>query len=372
MSDTTSDSENAPEGPQSFGDVSRAGNPVMRILPWVVALGAFGFIFATTDLAGIRESAAQARWGLFWVAAFGIYAALFATDSFTVWWVYRRFHVRSIRYRDVLPARGASYLLGILNYAAGSAAMAFYFKKRFRVGFLEGGASLLLLMLVDLGLVTIAVLLGGSLLPEEWTAASVVTLGSTVVTFRMAIQALALCFVFAAVAHLVFWRAPWSWGPLERVRALPTFRGFRLATPLDYVKIGLIRAPVTALYILMHGLTLIAFHIHVPWERLLVYVPIQMLIAVVPISPSGLGTVNVAQRFLYEPYVYDAAGQQLVADAATASIDAYGLALSLAFNIPRILIGIVAIRAAKAALARVDAEAGAASNQENTVSGDLS
>ncbi len=358
MNGSTSSSEPHPAptpdaGPQSYEDVRRSGNPVMRVLPWFVALAAFGYIFGTTDLAGMRAAASTARWGMFWVAAFGIYAALFAMDSMTVWWVYRRFHVPEIRYRDVLPARGASYLLGILNYAAGSAAMAFYFKKRFKVSMLEGGASLLLLMLVDLGLVTIAVLLGGSMLPPEWTSATVVTLGSTVVTWQMAIQGLGLAFAVGAVGHIVFWRAPWKWGPLERIRSIESLRGFRAATIVDYVKIGLIRAPVTALYVLMHGLTLIAFHIQVPWARLLVYVPIQMLIAVVPISPSGLGTVNVAQRFLYEPYVFDPAGVQLVGDAATSSIDAYGVALALAFNLPRILIGVVAFRAAKAALERV-------------------
>lgn len=354
MNDTTSGSEPEAPGPQSFGDVTRSGSPVMRVLPWFVALGAFAFIFATTDIGRVAESAAQARWGLFWLAAFSIYGALFVTDSWTVWWIFRRFHVPDIRLRDVFPARGASYLLSILNYAAGSAAMAFYFKKRFRVGFLEGGASLLLLMLVDLGLVTIAVLLGGSLLPTEWTEATVVNLGGHALTFRATIGVMAVLFVVAAIAHIAFWRAPWSWGPLERIRALPTFRGFRLATPLDYLKIGLVRAPVTVLYILMHGLTLVAFHIQVPWERLLVYVPIQMLIAVVPVSPSGLGTVNVAQRFLYEPYVFDPAGVQLSGQAAIGSIDAYGLALAMAFNIPRILIGVVALRAAKAALSRVD------------------
>jgi uncharacterized membrane protein YbhN (UPF0104 family) len=322
-------------------------------LPWVVAIGIFAYILSSTDLEALRSSAASARWMQFWCVSFGLYAVIFATDSFTVWWMYRRFHVPQIRYRDVLPARGASYFLGILNYAAGSAAMAFYFKKRFRVGFLEGGASLLLLMLVDLGLVTLAVLIGGSMLPAEWTGATVATIGGFALTWNLVIRCLAGAFVAAAVAHIVFWRAPWSWGPLERIREIPTFAGFRRATVLDYLKIGVIRTPVTILYILMHGLTLTAFHIHVPWAQMMVFVPIQMLIAVIPISPSGLGTVNLAQRLLYEPYVHDVGGEQLVAQAATASIDAYGLALALAFNVPRLVIGFVALRAAKRALQNV-------------------
>lgn len=338
------------DGPNSFEEVSKSGNPIMRVLPWVVAIAIFGYILSSTDLDGLRASAASAKWTQFWIVSFALYAVIFVTDSFTVWWMYRRFHVPEIKYRDVLPARGASYFLGILNYAAGSAAMAFYFKKKFKVGFLEGGASLLLLMLVDLGLVTIAVLIGGSMLPAEWTGATVLTLGEMSLTWNLVIQGFAGLFVIGAAGHLIFWRAPWKWGPLERIRQIPTFAGFRRATLLDYAKIGLIRMPVTALYILMHGFTLTAFHIHVPWAQVMVFVPIQMLIAVVPISPSGLGTVNLAQRLLYAPYAYTPGGEPLVGDVAQASIDAYGLALALAFNIPRLVIGFIALRAAKRAL----------------------
>ena len=348
--DPGGESDMEDDGPDSFEEVSKSGNVFTRTVPWVVAVAIFAYILSSTDLDGLRSSAAAANWGHFWVVSFSLYAVIFATDSFTVWWMYRRFHVPTIRYRDVLPARGASYFLGILNYAAGSAAMAFYFKKRFRVGFLEGGASLLLLMLVDLGLVTLAVLIGGSMLPPEWTGAAVATIGGVTLTWNLVINGLAGCFILGAVAHIVFWRAPWKWGPLERIRQIPTFAGFRRATVVDYLKIGLIRTPVTALYILMHGLTLTAFHIHVPWAQMMVFVPIQMLIAVIPISPSGLGTVNLAQRLLYAPYVYSSDGEQLMAEAATSSIDAYGLALALAFNVPRLVIGFVALRAAKRAL----------------------
>jgi hypothetical protein len=205
-------------------------------------------------------------------------------------------------------------------------------------------------MLVDLGLVTLAVLVGGSMLPAAWSGATVATIGEFVLTWNLVIRGLAGLFIVGASAHIVFWRAPWKWGPLERIRQIPTLAGFRRATVVDYLKIGLIRAPVTALYILMHGFTLTAFHIHVPWAQMMVFVPIQMLIAVVPISPSGLGTVNLAQRLLYAPYVYSSDGDQLLAEAATSSIDAYGLALALAFNVPRLLIGFVALRAAKRAL----------------------
>lgn len=297
------------------------------VAPWLVAIAIFVWIFRSSDLGAMRASAADANWPLFWASMIGLYLVLFLVDSACVWWVYRRYHVPQITLRDVLPARGASYFLGILNYAAGSAAMALYFKRKFGVGMVQGGASLLLLMLIDLGLVVIAVLVGGSALPAESEA------------IRPWIQGIGVLFLLGALAHLVFWRAPWSWGPLEAIRALPQLSGFREATLLDYAILGAIRAPVTAIYIAMHVLTLAAFAVHPPFARMLVYVPIQMLIAVIPVSPSGLGTVQAAQRILYEPYATDA------------TIVAYGLALAFGFNLPRLIIGFLSLAPAGRAMA---------------------
>jgi len=327
------------EGPQSFAELGRTGSIARRVLPWLVALGAFAYIFATTDIERLLATAASAEWGRFWFAAFGLYLMLFVVDAYGVYWVYRRHHVPGIRFADVLPARGTSYLLGILNYAAGSAAMAFYFKRKFGVGVIEGGASLLLLMLVDLGIVISAVIIGGAMLPPEWAQWAVV------------IRFVGAAFALGVVAHIVFWRARWSWGPLEAIRNHPSFRGFRDATVVDYLTLIVVRAPVTIMYVLLHVATLSAFHISIPWARMLVYVPIQMFIAVVPISPSGLGTINVVQRYLYTPYAFDADGVQLLGADAMAHIDAYALALSLAFNVPRVILGLLSLRAAQRALA---------------------
>ncbi|MFT5992194.1 MAG: uncharacterized membrane protein YbhN (UPF0104 family) [Bradymonadia bacterium] len=298
-----------------------------KLLPWVVAAALIAFTLSQTTMAEIQASLTGADWGLFWGTMFGLYLVLFAVDSACVWWVYRRYHVPEIRFADVWPARGASYLLGILNYAAGSAAMAVYFKRRFNVGIIAGGASLLLLMVVDLGLVILAVLLGGSALPPEAAEA------------RPWILAIGAAFGAGALGHLVFWRATWSWGPLERIRDLPQLKGFREATVLDYAKLAIIRAPVTAIYIAMHVLTLKAFGIEVPFVSMLVYVPIQMLVAAIPISPSGLGTVQAVQLVLYASY------------ATEAQIVPYGLALAFGFNIPRMLLGLLCLRPAEKAMA---------------------
>lgn len=295
---------------------------VARAIPWLVTLAAFVWLFATTDLQQMVDAVRQADWVRFFGSMIVLYTMVWFVDVAAITWIYRRHHVPSIRFADVLPARGVTYILGIINYAAGAAAMALYFKRRFGIGAVEGGASLLLIMLVDLGLLVLAVVAGASMLPEE---------------YQTAVALLGVAAAVGALGHFVFWRAPVSLGPIEplrdRVRQHPSLRGFRDAPVLDYFVLGVMRLPVIALYIAMHWFTLGAFRgIEVPLVRLLVYVPIQMVIAALPISVSGLGTVNAAQRVLYGPF---AEGAGLV--------DAYGIALVAGFAVPRIIIGLVSM-----------------------------
>jgi hypothetical protein len=317
---------------------ARRGRAGLRALPWIVTVAAIGWIFATTDLQGMIDAVRQADWVLFLGAMAGLYLLVWVADSYAVLWVLRRFHVPTLRLRDVMPPRGATYLLGIINYAAGTAAMTVYFRRRYGIGVIQGGASLLLMMLGDLGILVLVTAVGAGTLPPE---------------VRPGVWLILACFVAGAIGHLVFWRAPWTWGPLERVRALPQFRGFRDATIRDYAAIVATRIPIVALYIAIHAVTLHAFGIRIPFERLLVYVPAQMFVAALPISVAGLGTGQAAQRLLYAPYVgSDRASVVAGLDPAVAIIDAYGLALFLGFVLPRVIIGLLCTRAVADAMAR--------------------
>lgn len=317
---------------------ARAGRVVLRAVPWLITLAAFGWIFATTDVDRMIDAVLGADWALFLGSMVALYFVLWVVDSAALRWLLARFHAPGMTLADVMPARGSTYMLGIVNYAAGTAAMALYFRRRFGIGIIEGGATLLIMMLADLAVLVVVVMLGIGVLPES---------------VRAPVIGVGVAFAVGALAHLVFWRARWSWGPLERIRNLPQFRGFRDATVRDYVITCVLRSPMVVLYIAMHALTLRAFSIPVPLEKLLIYVPVQMFVAVLPISVGGLGTGQAVQRLLYAPYVGTdrallSAGQ---VDPAIAIIDAYGLALFLGFVVPRVMIGLLTARAASRALA---------------------
>jgi len=313
------------------------GSRGLRLIPWAVTLAALGWIGWTTDFDGIVDAVAGANAALFFGAMMGLYVVLWFVDSVAIAWVYRRYHAPNLRVRDVVPVRGATYILGILNYAVGAAAMALYFRRKHRVGLVEGGASLLVLMAVDFGLAMILVIVGGAVLPDGWREITLV---------------IGAIFALAVIGHLLFWRGPWTWGPLERVRQHPKLGGFRDATIADYATMAALRAPVVGLYVCMHLATLAAFDIDVPLARLLVYVPVQMVIAALPLSVGGLGTVQAAQRVFYGPWV-DTTGVDAAAgvDPSIAIVDAYALTLFFGFLVPRVLIGLGCLRAVGDALA---------------------
>jgi len=305
---------------------------VMGSIPWLVTVAILVWILRTTDMLAMWRAVEQANWVFFFGSMLTLFALLWVVDSAAILWIYKRFHAPTMKLTDVLPVRGTTYIVGILNYAAASAAMAFYFRRRWNIGIVEGGSSLLVLLLVDLGLAIISTAVGSFLLPEQFRGMAIV---------------LGAGFAAAAAAHLLFWRAPWKWGPLEVIRNWPRLHGFRAARVLDYATVGLLRLPVTAIYICMHMATLMAFNIHVPLERMLVYVPVQMVIAVLPIGVSGLGAGQAAQRLLYTEWAEQTHGVD-----AMATVDAYGLALFLGFLLPRVLIGLASLQVTSREMAR--------------------
>jgi hypothetical protein len=94
----------------------------------------------------------------------------------------------------------------------------------------------------------------------------------------------------------------------------------------------MIRCPFVFLFILNHWLALRVFGIEIPLLNVLVYVPIITFIGVVPITVAGLGTVQAATVYLFNPY------------ASEARILAFSLLLTLAISSVRALMGLTVFR----------------------------
>lgn len=314
-------SESSPTPPEA--EAAKGQSVFMKLLPWLVSVGCVAYIGATTDLVAVRHAIADADMLFFWGSIIAIFAlGVFPSDSIAIWrlfnWFAGHWSVDRMRLREIATIRGANYLLGVFNYNAGTAGMALYVRRTRGVPFLEALGALFLMGLCDMSLVALFVLFGAGILGDLEHSA------------RLA--SIAVLMILAGT--LLYWRAGIDFLILGKLRQRRLFLAFREARIAHYVKLLLLRAPMPVLYTAMQYFALESFGIHIPFVMLLVYVPIQMLIAGLPISISGIGTVQVTQRVLYEPY------------ASTAAIDAYAVAIVLGFIVPRLLIGLAFARRA--------------------------
>jgi len=136
----------------------------------------------------------------------------FAWDTLVLTVVIRWFH-GPVAYRDLLPVRAASYVVGFFNTNLGRGAMAAYLSRRLQAPFLELGSTVIFLVLTEYTQLVLWAMLG-------------------LLGFRAEVSR-SLLAVAAGVA--IAWLAVrWLLAP----RAWAIFRTFRLATPSRYASLA--------------------------------------------------------------------------------------------------------------------------------------
>ena len=137
MSEDQPASAATPEGPPT-GE-PRKPKLWQQLLPWVIAIACFSYLY--TKLAGgaaragmsvpgyLAQTFADVNWAN-WLMLMIPYSALFfLVDTLVIWRVINWFNTR-VSYTDMLPIRGSSYILSILNEQVGKGAMGLYLYRR--------------------------------------------------------------------------------------------------------------------------------------------------------------------------------------------------------------------------------------------------
>jgi len=248
-----------------------------RWLPWAITVACFAYLYSR--MAGpaaaqglsvpayLTRTFAGVDWSQ-WPLLMGPYSVLFfLVDSSVVWRVINWFNTR-VAYRDILPVRGSSYILSILNEQVGKGAMGLYLYRRHGVPGWELGSSMLFIMFCELlylsAWATIGWTLAGDSLPEIFAAIPVL-FGGIVVFF------VALHMVMSGVI------AP-GWSFLDK----PVFRAFREARWWYYPAIGLLRSPAMLAAVVVYTLTLRLFGIEGGFATMLGYLPVIFFGAATP------------------------------------------------------------------------------------------
>ncbi len=181
--------------------------------------------------------------------------------------------------------KSASYLLGIVNYTLGAAALTVLLRRRAAIGLGRSASVVLLIGSVDLLLLLAIATLSAT--------AAVTSARFADDDARVLIGTLFAVGGVGFFGGLALLKAPMSLGPLERLRTLTVFEAVRETSLPRLGSLVVLRFFFTCSFIALGATAFYAFGIAPPAGELIVGMIVIGVIAALPIAIAGLGTVQI-------------------------------------------------------------------------------
>ncbi len=250
-----------------------------KLLPWAITVACFAWLYTRLAGAAARQDPpqsaiayltsvfAEVSWTSWLLLMVPYSLFFFLVDSAVVWRVVNWFNTR-VPLGDILPIRGSSYILSILNEQVGKGAMGLYLYRRHGVPGWEVGSSMIFIMFCEfyylLAWATLGWTLARDQLPEVFGLIPVIA---------------AVALAFFAVFHLTFTgRLP----ILQSVCERPLFKSFREATIARYLTIVVLRSPALAVAVVIYTFALRLFGPEVGFGTMLGFLPVIFFGAATP------------------------------------------------------------------------------------------
>lgn len=300
-----------------------------RVLPWLVTTLVLAFIAVTTDLETAWATVRATNWVTFVPAVIAVCVTVFLFDSWCLVRLFSRF-VAPVTFKEMLPLKGTSYFLNVINYNAAAAGIALFFRNKKGVPFLEALASMLWLNFIDIVALAALVLLGMWVSPVELDP-------------KLAFWVTAVCsgVLVILVGSCIYWNGRFDWFFFGRFRSWTIFASFAKARLPDYAFFIGIRIAFVGTYVVSQAVSMPFFSLDAGIRELFLFVPLLTFVGTIPFTTiAGLGTVQVLMRSFYEPFTPTYPSM----DQVHAHIDAYSTTTILAFVLVRIAIGAVFMR----------------------------
>jgi hypothetical protein len=296
--------------------MSRARWLIQRLLPATVSIAALVALLMSVDCSAQIEALSW-RVALVLVPALLVYGAVTLTLEAASLTRLLEFAASGLSAWTAARIKCASYLLGIVHYALGVAALSVLLQRRAGIRLAESASVVLLISAVDI-LVILVFSATGAAVAE---------------TDAPAVRAGVLAVIgVGLVSGLILLRTPASLGPLERIRSLSFFAALRTTSLRRLGELGLLRMTFAACFIALGALAFRAFDLAPPLSGLVVGMLVVAVVAALPIAVAGLGTGNAAFVLVFRD----------VADAET--LLALSLVLSAGMISLRVVMGLVFAR----------------------------
>ena len=261
-----------------------------NVLPWLVALGIFFYLFHKYDPKEIWASLQVVILPIFIPFTILYFIIIYFADIFSLSKVLHRFGY-TVTVMELVPVRGVTYLLMVLNYTAGQGAFAYYLKKTHKIPIFEALSIFFFIALVDLFWI-ISLAFAGSFFQSY-------EIGGNPLSTFVQFFAVSAFFLFFLGHH--FWNRPWKIAKWLRSKSI--FKTFAEASIKDYLWTAMLRTPIHCSIILAFYILISTFNAHIPFVQVLGNMPLVFLVGVLPITPGGLGTTNAAMIALLSPHI---------------------------------------------------------------------
>jgi uncharacterized membrane protein YbhN (UPF0104 family) len=276
---------------------------VHRVVSILVTAAIFALILRRVPFSAVGAALHDANLGWFLALMIPNAVFFFLWDTLVLTVAVRWFH-GGVPYRELLPVRAVSYVVGFFNTNLGRGALAAYLSRRLQAPFLELGSTVLFLVLTEYTQLVLWAMFGLLGLRAE-VSRSLLAVAAGVVVFWLFVRLLL---------------APRDWS---------ISRTFRMATPARYATIVLLRAPMFFVSLVLHYYAAHAFGIHIPFLQMLTFLPVIFMIAALPITVARLGSTQAAWIFFFSEY------------APTPQLLAFSLAAHLVFALTRAVLGVI-------------------------------
>ena len=258
---------------------------LQRTLPLVVSLVLLGWLLRDVQLQRLSASMSRRVIGV-------LLPALLVYGAVTLWLEAASIS-RLARTPRRLPGwtaariKCASYLLAIVNYALGAAALAVLLRRRGGLPLARAASLVLLITTCDLVVVLCFAAAAGALVASRSP------------TVHVGLVVTAIVGLFGGLALL---RTPRSLGPLERIRGLAAFDALRTVPLRDLGWLFALRIAFAICFVAICGAAFLAFEVTVPLPELIAGVLLVAVVAAIPIAVAGLGTSQAAFLILFRPF----------------------------------------------------------------------
>jgi Lysylphosphatidylglycerol synthase TM region len=309
--------------PQGAGRLGASAISIAKkVGPYLFAAAALYWVSRHTDWDKLGKAFASAPIGAFIAVSALMLVVNCAADTFAMSAVFARFGCH-VRYKDLYLVRASTYLLAIVNYHVGQAAIVGYLYRVKKVPLLRASGWILFIIGINVG----TLLLLSS-------AGAARTAGQENLRPLRYIP-------LACGIGIVAYAALLTWKPrilADRALFKPLFE---MGIP-GHIMGVLVRLPHIGVLLLWHFVSLRMFGVRVPVSAALLYLPVYFAAQSLPLNVNGIGIAQPVAIAFFAPFT----GTPGALDPE--AVTAYSLATSVISLFLQVILGTICLRWATA------------------------